>query len=276
MRLRYAVFDLDGTLLDGRGRPHEGTLAALAGVRQRGLLPVLVTGRSVPGLRALATIDELLSLFDDQMLLHNGDVLLHRSTGLVQYRRSVPADAVHRLRTAGLEDLVVEREGRYLAYSRRAALAFAVAYELPRQTIRVLSREAPALDATRIFLLGGWPQTTDGTVEDTLAGLHCAAHSVEAFRAVVIHPDDTCKAQALTAHLQARFGERGLDRAIAFGDGDNDTEMLRRSRVGVAVIGSSPAAYAAASVRLDRALAEFLAEFDPAGILHAANVSSPD
>lgn len=292
--LRYAVFDLDGTLLGPRGRLLDGVPAGVAAIRRRGLLPILVTGRSLVGLRALRTIDELLALCDDQILLHNGDVRFDRVTGAVRHRRTLPAEAVRRLRAAGMADLVVEHDGELLASSRRAALAFALAYELPRRTVRLLPPDAPALPATRITLLGGWPApaptganpatrpagdaapaggaATAGdaaAVAAALSGLDCAVYPVEAFRAVVVHPADTCKARALTAHLRARFGETGLDRVLAFGDGDNDARLLAECRVGVAVPDSRPAAVAAAALHLRQPLADFLAHLDPGELLRS-------
>ncbi|TCR16050.1 hydroxymethylpyrimidine pyrophosphatase-like HAD family hydrolase [Streptomyces sp. BK205] len=265
--MRYAVFDLDGTLIGPDGRPYDRMVNAIAGLGDRGIVPILATGRSRDGLTALTEAASLVSLFDDEILLSNGDALFHRVAGRLRCDRTIPADVIPRLLAEGIKDLVFEYEGAHIALSRRAGMAYAVAFGRKRRDIDVWTADAPAPSPTSVTVLGATAHRDPGRLTALLSGLNCTLYPLEAFQAVVVHSAETCKATALAAHLRSRFTEPGLERVMAFGNGDNDVTLVSRSGIGVAVQDSTPAARASAKVNLHGPLADFLASDDFTALL---------
>ncbi|MFI7110340.1 HAD hydrolase family protein [Nonomuraea sp. NPDC050227] len=253
--LRFAAFDLDGTVLDRSGRFVAGLDAGLRRVRGSGLIPIIISGRSYQSFLLLALAANTIELWDHCVLLDEGDVVYDRANDNLHYRRVLPAHTVATLLGLGQSDLVVQWRGTHHASSARAAAAFAMAYELPRVGIRVgLPPESARPTRVTVF----------GTHSDlcTAVGSEVDVDVIRPFGATVLRPRSAGKAASLAAHLAAAFGEPDLTRVIAFGDGDSDASMLAACRIGVAVAGSSAAALAAASIQLDHDLPGFLANYD--------------
>jgi HAD superfamily hydrolase (TIGR01484 family) len=255
--LRFAAFDLDGTLLDARYRLLPGVVEGIRRLRRLGLTPVLVTGRSLAGLRAAGIDRSLLPLMDSRILVSDGDAVFDRRNGRFHQTRRLPESVRSRLADAGCTDLAVEVDGQYRASNKRTALAVAMTYRLPRAAVTVGPVDAAA-PLGRVLVFGDPKRTTDA-----LLGVRHSARRLKSFAAMLVQPEGTCKSRALRAHLLAEFGEHGLDRVIAFGDGANDAALLMDSRVGVAMPDSDDAAKAAASIRLTEPIGDFLRVLEP-------------
>src|SRR5688572_19266822 len=76
MPIRLIALDLDGTLLDSRGRLTERNRAAVAAARARGAVVALVTGRRFRDARPLA----LQLGLDVPVIAHNGALTKHART----------------------------------------------------------------------------------------------------------------------------------------------------------------------------------------------------
>ncbi|NUH40999.1 HAD hydrolase family protein [Streptomyces samsunensis] len=247
--LRYAAFDLDGTVLDAGGATSAAVVSGVARLRDLGLLPIIVTGRSRPGFLRLAKIDPLLVLFYAEVLLEDGDIVLDRVSGGCRTAASLPSFAVdHVVRNCA--DVVGScGDGRLVASNRRAAAAYALAYRVSRRDIDVAALAGPT---SRLVVFGDAPPDVPGTQR----------RSLNAFGATVVTAAGRGKAAGLADLLAERFGEQDLARVVAFGDGDNDADLLAASRVGIAVSGCSSAAGAAARICLDRPLGAYLETVD--------------
>ncbi|MFF5563240.1 HAD family hydrolase [Streptomyces sp. NPDC012623] len=242
---RYAAFDLDGTLLDAEGLVPRSVVAGVSRLRRHGLLPVLVTGRSLPSFRRLTDIGPLLALCHPEVLLEEGDLVFDRTEESHRPTAAIPPCAVDRVRRDCV-DVVASSDGRLLASTRRAAVAYAMAYGIPRDAVGI---GAPTGASTRLVVFGEPPPELSGTERRAL----------RAFGATLLTAAGRGKAVGLSALLAVRFGERDLSRVVAFGDGDNDAGLLAAARLGVAVLGSSAAARAAARLRLEEPLGAYLA-----------------
>jgi hypothetical protein len=249
MRLRFAAIDLDGTVLGADDRIIGGVTVGLRQLRAHGLRVVLVTGRSAVALQNLTWIDELLALCDHEVLVDEGDVVLDQCTGRVRCLAALPHGIVTRV-AADCADIVMAADGCLTATTRRAAVAYAHAYRIPRSLIQM---GKPHGLVSRITVFGEPPPPMEGVAVDL----------IEPFSAAVLRNSRGGKAAGLACWLADRFGEADLSRVIAIGDGDNDADMLSSSGVGVAVRDSSPAAIASASVHLVGSLEMFLLGFDP-------------
>jgi hypothetical protein len=249
----YAAFDLDGTVLDERGELPARVAGGLAGLRRRGVTLIVVSGMPVRDFHPLARDPRFRRHWHRRVLLCNGDVELDLVTGAYTWRNTVPPEALSRALASGVTDIVAECGTRLVAFSRRAALAYAMAYRVPRADIPVHAGGTPAGPVVRITAF-----TPESQLRPVLAGLPCRLVAVPPLHATVISPTATCKAAAVADLLARQFGESGLDRVIAFGNDTNDACLLATARVGVAVAGSHPLAAARATVRLTVPLGAFL------------------
>ncbi|HET6481776.1 MAG TPA: HAD hydrolase family protein [Actinoplanes sp.] len=257
--IRYAALDLDGTLIDDAGRPFNQVVDGLRALRARSVVCLLVTGRSARSFRNLRHLDELLEHVDDQVLLSDGNVQLDRDGGRLSFPRVCPLGVLQRLVSELGIQLVAEWSGGFHATSARAALQFSLAYEVPRRQIEplaVASANPAELTAITVF-------ESRTPVAELLAGQDCDVTGIRPFGAQVVRPRGTGKAAALAEHLRRRFGEPGLDRTLAVGDGAADADMLRACAVGAATRDAEPAAVEAATVHLRGDLASFLRGFAP-------------
>ncbi len=258
MTLAYAAFDLDGTVLDPAGRVLDGVPRGVARLREHGIVPILVTGRSYASFERLALPPEFLALCDRYVLLDEGDVILDRVSGTLEYRAVLPTRTLPELLGLGCQDIAFQWRGRHYGTGRRAALAFGMAFALPRASVELCPPPLPVCEPTRVVVFGGTPTLVAGWDDPDVE-----VATIRGFGAAVFRPRAGGKVNGLTAHLARRFGEADLSRVIAFGDGENDAALLVRSAVGVAVDGCVPVSAAGASVRLDQPLARYLATLDP-------------
>ncbi|MGW7466953.1 HAD family hydrolase [Streptomyces xantholiticus] len=246
--LRYAAFDLDGTLLDATGGAPQAVVAGISRLRGLGLLPIIITGRSLPSFQRLTEIGPLLALCHLEVLLEDGDIVLDRVGGGCRMVAELPPSAVERV-VQDCADVVGSCDGRLIASSRRAAAAYSMAYGIPRRDIDIAPLTGPT---TRLVVLDGAPSDLPGTQR----------RSLRAFGATLLTAAGRGKAVGLTDLLIERFREHGLSQVMAFGDGDNDADLLAASRIGIAVQGCSPAAHAAARIHLERPLGAYLETVD--------------
>ncbi|MFI7388452.1 HAD family hydrolase [Streptomyces sp. NPDC049813] len=256
--VRYAAFDLDGTLLDPRGRLRPGLADRLAELAASGLAPLVVSGRAVRSFRELALAGLPSSVLADEVLLGDGAVVLRRSTGRVTALRWLPADVLRTLADGGARDFVAEAGGELVASSRRAALLYARMYALSRSVVTVDSHPSPAR--------GQLTAVTAFDASEDLARRCGARHDTDRvgpLGALQIRPRGTCKASGLAAHLARRAERPVLDAVTAFGDAFNDACLLAACRLGVAVQGADEVCARCAHVSLDRPLADFLSGFGP-------------
>ncbi len=256
--LKYAAFDLDGTLIDEAGQPYAGVVEGLAGLRGRGLVPLVITGRSVRSFRNLRHLDELVAQLDHEILFSEGNVLLDRRTDRLSFPLTCPPGTVRELTGVPGIDLVAEGAGEFLATTARAAVQFAMAYRLPRSQIAV---DGPGLAAmTRPTAVTVFRSAGSAPLPPPSAG--CEAVTIGPFGATVIRPRGTGKAAGLRRHLRSRFGEHDLSRTLAIGDGATDAPMLSACAAGIATSNADQVAAAAATWRLRAGLGDFLRTLD--------------
>jgi 5-amino-6-(5-phospho-D-ribitylamino)uracil phosphatase len=101
--IRLLAVDIDGTLLDSRGRLPDSHRDALADAAARGIDVALVTGRAFHFARPIA---ELLPI-PLTLIVNNGAVVKDKS-GVTELRHVLPREAAHRVlaATRGFEDSV--------------------------------------------------------------------------------------------------------------------------------------------------------------------------
>jgi 5-amino-6-(5-phospho-D-ribitylamino)uracil phosphatase len=258
MGIRLIALDLDGTLLDSRGRISERNRAAVAAARDRGVRVALVTGRRFRDARPVALELGL----DVPVVSHNGALTKHARTletvavrlltaeaaaAVVRTGRAHGADALVSDDHEGAGLLVYDRvsEGntalrKYIEWSRRV-----VGDEAAGAVRRVESLEAYLdHDPLHVTFSGGCG-AMERLAEELRRELGAA---VRLLLTLYPKPDfallDVIHADASKgAGLAAVAAEHGLgaEEVMAVGDNYNDLEMIEYAGTGVLMGNADPA-----------------------------------
>jgi len=231
------AFDLDGTLLRRDLEITARTLAALEGLRQQGLRLVVATGRRYESAVEHA---ETLGFGGDDPVVCYGGSMVRRMDGETLLHHTLPKDlGLEVLRWAAERDLHARIfvNGRVITSPNSpAALRFSKRLEEPG----IVEVDSPAEwlagaeeEPTKLVIVDhpddvpGWLGEAQEAFRDRLFVTRSLPHYVE-----VGGPEGT-KSTA----LEFLCGRWGIDpeRVLAFGDADNDVDMLRFAGRGVAV-----------------------------------------
>jgi Cof subfamily protein (haloacid dehalogenase superfamily) len=229
------AFDLDGTVLRRNLRITQDTVVALQRLRERGMRLVVATGRRFESAREHA---ERLGFAEDDPVICYGGSMVRRMNGETLLHRTLPQNlSIEALEWAAARDLharvfvdghtitspdipsarpepdasIVDSPADWLRNSRKEPTKLVIV-DRPDE-IRGWLGEAKSVFAGRLFVTRSLPHYVEvGSLEGT-------------------------KASAL-GFLCERWGIEP-ERVLAFGDADNDIDMLRFAGHGVAVGGMS-------------------------------------
>ncbi len=261
MAIRLIALDLDGTLLDSRGRVSECNRAAIDEARARGVRLVLVTGRRFRDARPL-TLE--LGL-DVPVIAHNGALTKHAHSletvaailmpveaarAVVRVGREHGADALVSDDHVGAGLLVYDHVSpgntalaKYIEWSRRV-----VGEEAAASIRRVESLDAYLdHDPLHVAFSGGCAamERLSEVLKEKLGGgvrLLLTLYPKMDFALLdVLHPE-----ASKGAGLSAVAAEQGLTReeVMAVGDNFNDLEMLEWAGTGVLMGNADPGLHA--------------------------------
>ena len=241
---KLVALDLDGTLLTSQGTVTERTACALRRLRARGVRVVLCTGRPPRHTELLAAELGLSEL----VIAYNGAAVLNFTTGETTYRHQLPRElalkVIHALRTQHPEVMLglETHHGWYLdtalfelrrPFLEARGLAFPDAHGkvetfAPDAVIKVLVRH-PTLSAVELAqALGDLP-----------------VYATWSSRGLLEVMAERTNKQETLAYLCKEFGIAPAEVA-AFGDQNNDKEMLAWAGFGVAMANAADEAKAAA------------------------------
>ena len=233
---RLVAIDIDGTLLDSRGRVPAANLAALCEAAARGVHLVVVTGRSYPfALQAVGELPEPLTL-----IVYNGAVARVRSGPTLAVRR-LGHDVARRL----LADTRAWRGSTLMQFDRDGAgqtVVDRMSWDTPnrrgyyariRHLVREVSDLEHALDADApVQVAFNGPVHEMARLAETLqphaAGGHVAvsvtSYPARDFTLVDVNAAGATKGPAL-ADVARHFGV-AREEVFAIGDNHNDVDML--------------------------------------------------
>ncbi len=248
MRFGLIATDLDGTLLNDDLHVTDRTRAALDAAREAGIAVVPVTARQPLSVRLIAQE----AGFTDWAVCGNGAHALNLSTGSRLFERSVPVDTqsavAHALR-AHIPDVVFAsvRDGGevFVAQEGYASIAAHADHKRDPATMGAFSLDE-VLAQPSLKLVVRHPHTANDELVELLRGLDIegfeVTHSGAPFVEVMAH--GISKAFGL-AQVCREVGV-SQDRVLAFGDAQNDVEMLAWAGHGVAVANAAAPTLAAA------------------------------
>jgi len=235
------AFDLDGTVLRRNLRITQGTVAALQRLRERGVRLVVATGRRFEEAREYAG---RLGFADHDPLICYGGSMVRRMNGETMLHRKLPGSlGIEVLEWAAAQDLHarVFLDGRIITspgtpaaldHLRRYAEPGVCVVDSPAEWLREGGEEPTKLVIVdRPDDIKGWL----GEAQTAFAGRLFVTRSLPHY--VEIGSLEGTKASAL-GFLCDGWGIEP-ERVLAFGDADNDIDMLRFAGHGVAVGGMS-------------------------------------
>ena len=253
MAIRCIALDMDRTTLDGAGRLSPGNRAALERAIGKGVHIVIASGRTFTSLPA----DVLAVKGIEYAITSNGAALYHIPTGRCLHRFLLEPASVERVLelTAG-EDITYEAFVAGQAYADGAYVADPAVYGADAraveyvQTTRVPEKDIAAfcrahsheLDGMDLVIRNGADKARLwDLLEREVPDLYVTS-SIE--RLLELGHRDAGKHSGLRLVLE-RLG-LGREEAAAFGDGDNDVEMLSFAGTGIAMENATPACLGAA------------------------------
>jgi hypothetical protein len=232
------AFDLDGTVLSRNLRISVRTVEALRGLRERGMRLVVATGRRFEGAHEHAErlgfvgSDPVICYGGSMVRRMNGETLLHR-----KLPRELGVEVLEWAAERGLHARVFV-DGRIITSPDTPAALD----HLRREEPGVSTMDSPAAwlrdggeEPTKLVIVdhpddvGGWLEEAQEHFRGRLFVTRSLPHYVE------VGGLEGTKSKA----LEFLCGRWGIDpeRVIAFGDADNDIDMLRFAGCGVAVGG---------------------------------------
>lgn len=248
MPVRLVATDLDGTLLRDDLTVSPRTRAALDAARAAGIHVVPVTARQPIGLRQIARE----AGFDEWAVCSNGALGIHLPTGEVVFEQTVEVEVQRRLVTA-LSPLVADllfvsvRDGGEGFVPQAGYTAIASDHDHKRDVSTMGSHTLDeVLAAPSLKLIVRHPDRPVDELLDIVRGIGVTGFAATRSGApfVEVMAEGVSKAWG-TARLCDRLGLTPAE-VIAFGDADNDAELLTWAGRGVAVANAGPAALAAA------------------------------
>lgn len=227
--IKAAFFDIDGTLMDHSvGAVPEDTKEALAQLQEKGVLIFTSTGRHLLELQELG----LTAIPFDGHVLLNGQICLDRAGQLLNARPIPEQDiqaALQWFEERKLPVSFVEQNRIYINFIN----------DRVRKTQADISSELPQIGSfsgNPVYLVNVFADDAD--VNPVLKDMpHCRMTRWNPYGVDIIAAGNS-KAKGMERVLQ-HYGI-GREEIIAFGDGENDMEMLKYAGIGVAMGNADP------------------------------------
>ncbi len=233
------AFDLDGTVLRHDLTISPRTVEALRRLRERGVRLVVATGRRFEGAYEYAGNlgfggeDPVVCYGGSMVRRMNGETLLHRTVP-----RDVSAEALRWAADRGLHARIFTDGGTVVAPDSPASVAYLRAGEDP--DVVVVDSPADWLESggeepTKLVFVDQ-PDEIEGWLEEARAAF---AGKLFVTRSLPHYVEVGGLEGTKSSALEFLCGHWGIDpsRTAAFGDADNDVDMLRFAGLGVSVGG---------------------------------------
>lgn len=237
-----AVFDVDGTLLNSAHQPLASTKAAIAKLLDEGVFVMVATGKtfeSTRGLRKELGITSL-GVYTQGLFVCDDDGIPSEEIFL---DKAIIQDVLELVETQKI-DLIAYAGSKLLTTEVNAVTDHITTYHEPRP---LLTHNMVSEPVNKFLLLADQP-----ILDEVRARLEAPwSHRAKLLSAAIpgmleIVPLNTSKGGTVARVLEGMG--RTAETTIAFGDGENDIEMLQWAGLGVAMGNASEKVQAAADV----------------------------
>ncbi|MDJ0759618.1 MAG: HAD family hydrolase [Woeseiaceae bacterium] len=275
--MELIVFDLDGTLLNERGRISEGTGDTLAALAERGVAYTVATGRSLHASRNILSAHA----FHLPHVLKNGVMIWDPRTDEASWQNCLTLDEIEHVMTEMLKQKVSpfvstiepgDRHGIYHPPIQHAIEKGLADYYAKSDGLHVAPLSELPADADIVSISAIGASASIRHVETVIGPephlLAYAAPALEGgdWRWIDIHHTDANKGGAVLSLKR----QLGASRVVCFGDGTNDISMFEAADESYAPENAEPEVKKAATAIIghhdEDGIAEFLRErFDLPG-----------
>ncbi|QPA52723.1 HAD-IIB family hydrolase [Lysinibacillus sphaericus] len=257
--IKFAAFDLDGTLLNEQGKLIRDVHNGLHNLVCQGIVPFIVTGRSLDSFLSLELSDEFLSLFNENILCSDGNILFNREKKEIKVYSSLKRELLYFIDDyyKNQAEYIVEVDGIHYATSKEAVLKYSMVFSTKRNKIKLLDLQTLNFNSLTEIIIFPHKKTSEISLPLYIKPW-CNTQHMKYFNSTILLPRDICKATGLVNFLKEEFGNQNLNHVIAFGDGRNDTTLLKESKIGIAMNISHEEAIANCDIHLDVSIGEFL------------------
>lgn len=230
--IKAAFFDLDGTLVSGQGICSPAVREALHSLRQNGILVFAATGRSPHEFEITGMID---GLEFDAIVALNGQ-LCYDQQGIIHRQLFDKEDLTRLLAQAQqvpFPCMVVEQDDMYINYIDDSVCFALEAIHTPHPKVQDISS---AVGKEVLMLMAYLPAAeTQAYVLPVLKNSYVTRWNK--FGTDIL-PTGCSKRTGIETVLKKY--NLTWDEVIAFGDGENDYEMLKYAKIGVAMGNADP------------------------------------
>lgn len=263
---KLIALDLDETLLDSNSMLPPKNRTVLLRAAAEGIQIVVASGRSYASLP-----QEMLELPGVQYAIcSNGAAVCEAKTGKILYQRTLPQAAVHEIlrRTRG-EFLTYEAFLRGKPYAQQDYILAPQRYMTDEQTLRYVQSTRNPVDSIVDFILehdreldcidlvvgSMWVKEK---MMEAMASIPDIYLTTSVPRLVELSHKDCGKHRGL--QFLSELLDISASQVVAFGNADNDADMLHWAGCGIAVANGSPSCLEAADLVTDHYLSEGVAK----------------
>lgn len=227
MPRKLIVFDIDGTLVNSQNTILPSSIEAVKHLKEQGHVVTIATGRT----RFLVkNILEILKL--DTYVLCNGAIVFHDNKPII----SKPLDKKELKRLSDFMN-TTDMDLAMTAIDQMVRLT-SNHPERIRSVLNIQGGTLPELDRTFKFVdnhsiyqgLGFYPSVKDGTFEENFPELRFVRWHPDSVDIIARDNSKAVSVLALANYLNIRQED-----IIAFGDGNNDIEILSEAGIGIAM-----------------------------------------
>ena len=244
--LRLVVTDMDGTLLDGRGRVPAGLQEAVNDMRAAGIVFAPASGRQLANLRAVLghVVDDSPLIAESGALAVHGNEEIHSDT-ISAGEASAAIATARELASSGYDvgTVVACKRCAYIERSDPAFLAQARLYYAALEIVDDLM--TIPLDEVLKVAVFDFDDIENGSSQALAAAVPSVQTAVSGLHWMDMTSPHASKGRALVA-LQARFGILPEQTAV-FGDYLNDLDLYDQADLGFAMRNAHPGIHAAAA-----------------------------
>lgn len=230
--IKLIIFDIDGTLIKvGQDKIEDSSVNAIHQVKAKGIKVLVATGRTLyfinPHVREVVDCDYFVTI--------NGHCLMDKS-GTILMRQDLPIDAVARLHAFCVKhDIALGMKCSDAIYVTHNYEKYYAVYSEGKDVSRIILDDTQNADHFKtveapmgIFLVGDqkviaenaylFPEFTFSPVKSNCYDVY--GHDVNKTKII----------EEVLRRLKIRW-----EQVMAFGDGENDTDMLRKAGYGIAM-----------------------------------------
>ncbi len=223
-----AVFDLDGTILDKKGLLDNNFENLLKIIN---LKKIIATGRIKESLIEITDYNKLKELFDEKVICYNGNGIFNTQNNVLYPLNTINNNVWEEIKFVQNKDslLVIDCGGNLYASNRKAAILCSLYYGISSKKIKIVDFKN-FIPYNIMFILIGTKEETQISLIKKNNEVNCSKKGEDIY---IFIPNNTNKINGL--YYLVQYYNILLKKTIAFGNDNNDIEILSKCNIGIAM-----------------------------------------